>query len=217
MLVSAVQPCKSVIRTIYISPPSCTSLPPAPGLSSLAAEGKNSTYPSQLEDQRAGLHPRLCSDSLYPQELLGPCPHPSGSHHFHGNWLHFELLPHVSLPEGSLWSPDPALPLLLGGWKDWEINTSEKHQPMMTESWGTIHTSWCLCGVTLRCIFCAGPRRARVAKPQLPRVVTHFLTHPLYWFPSLLCLTSPSPHSCVLGSPPNKSFSLESFLPEEPK
>lgn len=123
---------------------------------------------------------------------------------------------HLCLPEGSLWSPDPTLPLLLGGWKDWEINTSEKHQPMMTESWGAIHTSWCLRGVTLKCIFCPGPRQARGAKPQVPTVVTHLLTSfVLVSFPSLSHFSFP--HSCVLGSPPSKSFSLESFLPEEPK
>ena len=170
---------------IYI-PSFCASLPPAPYLSSLAAKGRNSTYPVRLEDWRARLHPCLCSDPMYPQELLVLCPHPSGSHHFRGNWLNFELLAPVSLPEGSLWSPDPTLPLLLGGWKDWEINTSGKHQPMMAESWGAIHTSWCLRGVTLKCIFCPGPRQARGAKPQVPTVVTHLLTSfVLVSFPSL--------------------------------
>lgn len=47
--------------------------------------------------------------------------------------------------------------------------------------------------MTLKCIFCPGPRWASVAKPQLCTVVTYLLPYPLYWFPSLPCLTSLPP------------------------
>lgn len=215
VLVSAVQQCKSVITTIYI--PSFLCLPPTCPQSFFSLLPKAETVLTQRDgrDWRAGprilplLWPTVSAGAAGPlPTFLLPSPFP---------WKFGLTLNYWS--SVSAWRLSVVtrshIVSAIGRLKHWEINTSGKAPTSDDRSWRTVHSSWCLRGWLWSASSALVPGRPEWLSPRCPggnsSPNTYFALVSFPFSVSLLLSTH------VLGSTPNKSFSLKSFLPEEPK